>query len=31
MDMRIKEAVELFKEVLFYGTERVIRDRKSVV
>ncbi|ALS75204.1 MarR family transcriptional regulator [Planococcus rifietoensis] len=26
MDMRIKEAVELFQEVLFYGTERVIRS-----
>lgn len=25
MDMRIKEAVDLFQEVLFYGTERVIR------
>src|SRR5690554_3714670 len=25
MDKRITEAVELFQEVLFYGTERVIR------
>ncbi|MFC4711470.1 MarR family winged helix-turn-helix transcriptional regulator [Planococcus dechangensis] len=26
MDKRITEAVELFQEVLFYGTERVIRS-----
>ncbi|TWT02322.1 MarR family winged helix-turn-helix transcriptional regulator [Planomicrobium sp. CPCC 101079] len=25
MDARIKEAVDLFQEVMFYGTERVIR------
>ncbi|ANU08977.1 MarR family transcriptional regulator [Planococcus antarcticus DSM 14505] len=26
MDMRIKEAVDLFQEVLIYGTERVIKS-----
>ena len=26
MDVRIKEAVDLFQEVMFYGTERVIKS-----
>ncbi|WKA58969.1 winged helix DNA-binding protein [Planococcus shenhongbingii] len=26
MDIRIKEAVDLFQEVMFYGTERVIKS-----